>query len=54
MPAQNLQEATAKFISLKFKSKAKIDQMAMDFITSIEYHKQSSVEADLYFRFFIQ
>ena len=28
--------------------------MAMDFITSIEYHKEASVEADLFFRFFTQ
>lgn len=26
----------------------------MDFITSIEYHRQNSVEADLFFRFFTQ
>lgn len=26
----------------------------MDFITSVEYHKESSVEADLFFRFFTQ
>ena len=26
----------------------------MDFITSIEYHRLNSVEADLFFRFFTQ
>tara|TARA_B110000285_G_scaffold195794_1_gene226317 strand:+ start:954 stop:1142 length:189 start_codon:yes stop_codon:yes gene_type:complete len=38
-PIQNLQEASARYISFKYKTKTKIDQLAMDFITSIEYHR---------------
>ena len=38
-PIQSLQEASARYISHKYKNKSKIDQIAMDFITSIEYHR---------------
>jgi hypothetical protein len=51
-PPQSLQEAAARLIKIKIKTKAKADQLAMDFISSIEYHRQSSVEADLFYRFF--
>lgn len=49
---ETLQQATAKFLSIKFKTKTKTDQVSMDFMVSLEYHKQSSVEADLFYRFF--
>jgi hypothetical protein len=51
-PPQSLQEAAARLIKIKMKTKAKADQSAMDFISSIDYHRQSSVEADLFYRFF--
>jgi hypothetical protein len=54
IPVNNLQQAAAKFMSLKFKSKPKIDQMSFDFINSVEYHKHNSVETDLLFRFMTQ
>lgn len=34
------------------KTKSKSDQSSMDFISSIDYHRQNSVEADLFYRFF--
>jgi hypothetical protein len=34
-----LQDTVARFIVQKFKTKPKIDQSAMDFIISLEYHK---------------
>ena len=52
VPPSSLQEAAARFIKIKMKTKAKADQLAIDFISSIEYHRQNSVEADLFFRFF--
>lgn len=50
----SLQEASARFLAHKFQTKSKIDQSAMDLITSIEYHRQSCIEADLFYRFFTQ
>ena len=48
----SLQIAAARYIKGKFKTKK--DQVAMDFLNSIDYHRQSSVEADLFYRFFTQ
>ena len=39
-------------MSQKFKQKTKVDQLAADFINSLEYHRQYSVEVDLFYRFF--
>jgi hypothetical protein len=49
-----LQEASAKYLILKNKTKQKSDQAAMDFLASVEYHRTRSVEADLFHRFFTQ
>ena len=35
----SLQEAAAKCFGLKYKVKAKKDQLAMDLLTSIDYHR---------------
>lgn len=51
LESKSLQEAAAKYLILKNKSKLKIDQAAMDLLTSIEYHRKISVEADLFHRF---
>ena len=53
-PSSNLQEAAGKYLISKYKTKPKIDQVSMDFLTSIDYHKNSSVETDLFYRFFVQ
>lgn len=52
MPNDNLQQASAKYLFVKFKAKLKADQVAMDFMISLEYHKETSVECDLFYRFF--
>ena len=52
LPPQSLQEAAARLIKIKMKTKVKSDQSSMDFISSIDYHRQNSVEADLFYRFF--
>ena len=38
-PPQSLQEAAARLIKIKMKTKAKSDQSSMDFISSIDYHR---------------
>ena len=42
----------ALYLSQKFPQKTKVDQLAADFINSLEYHRQYSVEVDLFYRFF--
>ena len=53
-PPTSLQDAAARYLTIKLKTKSKVDQQGMDFLSSIEYHRQQSVEADLFYRFFTQ
>ena len=43
---------SANYFNEKFKVKKKIDQAGIDFINSIEFHRENAVEADLFYRFF--
>lgn len=53
LTGKSLQEVVGLFCVDRFRGqKKKIEQMALDFAASLEHHRQTSVEVDLFYRFF--
>jgi len=52
--SMTLHESTCEWLKLKYKQKQMIDQTGFDLLASIEQHRQTSSEVNLFYQFLTQ